>query len=299
MKSLLTIIIFTIIILPVYSQSIVYVNGAGSSVVNTSYFIVSDADVPYYRNVTHVLYHYNNTHWVIGTSNGQSPSGQDVYYWVESNFPSPLGLVFTNVGNLGVSPLPTVNNSVLPVELISFNIITDLNRISLHWETATETNNYGFEIERKNETEPWIKLGFVEGNGNSNSPKYYSFKDVMKKPSGKYLYRLKQIDNDGNFDFSAEIEVLLNIPDDFELSQNYPNPFNPSTTIEYTIPENTAVELKVFDILGKEIWTLVNEVKAPGKYEVLFEANNLSTGIYYYRMQAGDFVDTRKLILLK
>ncbi|MBK7632307.1 MAG: T9SS type A sorting domain-containing protein [Ignavibacteriales bacterium] len=131
--------------------------------------------------------------------------------------------------------------------------------------------------------------------------------------SGKYLYRLKQIDFDGLFEYSNNVEVVVAVPDRFELSQNYPNPFNPSTKIKYTIHdvtlspdknginsvEGSRVILKVYDILGTEVITLVNENKPAGNYEVTFDARTLSSGTYFYKLQAGSFVATKKLLLLK
>ena len=204
----------------------------------------------------------------------------------------------------------------LPVELTSFTASVLESKVILNWQTATEVNNYGFEVER---TSPrpslyegeggeagrgWEKIGFVQGHGNSNSVKEYSFTD---KPNGgtKFKYRLKQIDNDGKYEYSKEIEIDLGMPNEFSLSQNYPNPFNPSTTIRYSIPNVIASEakqsvvLKVYDILGNVVATLVNENKAAGNYEVKYDASNLSSGIYFYKLQSGSFVQTKKFILIK
>ena len=158
----------------------------------------------------------------------------------------------------------------------------------------------------------WEKIGFVNGNGNSNSPKNYSFNDKTVT-GGKYSYRLKQIDNDGQFEYSNIIEVDINLPLEFSLNQNYPNPFNPSTTIKYTIPsvtlspdknginsvEGSRVQLKIYDVLGNEVATLVDENKPAGSYEVNFDAGNLSNGVYFYKLQAGNFVQTKKMLLIK
>ena len=202
----------------------------------------------------------------------------------------------------------TFCTSALPVELVSFNATASINKVELNWKTATEVNNYGFEIERsiRNEYPPkaegirnWDKIGFVQGSGNSNSPKEYSFTD-QSLASGNYSYRLKQIDNDGTFKYSDIVEVTINqIPNDYSLNQNYPNPFNPSTTISYDIPTTSTVRISVYDILGKEIRLLVNEEKNPGHYEMIFEANDLAGGIYYYTIKAGEFSQSRKMILLK
>ena len=195
----------------------------------------------------------------------------------------------------------TFNNGALPVELVSFNAIVVKDKIELNWKTATELNNYGFEIERASASlsMTWQKIGFVQGNGNSNSPKEYSFTDPSVT-SGSYAYRLKQMDNDGTFKYSDMVEVTVNhIPNDYSLNQNYPNPFNPSTTIAYDIPKTSLVRISVYDILGKEIKLLVNTEKNPGHYEIIFDAKDLAGGIYYYSIRAGEFSQSKKMILLK
>jgi len=188
-------------------------------------------------------------------------------------------------------------SSALPVELTSFTASTDSDKVLLKWKTATEVNNYGFEIERKTNNTSWQKIGFVLGHGNSNSPKEYLFKD-NNSLSGKYTYRLKQIDNDGKYKYSKEIEVEV-VPLVFELLQNYPNPFNPSTTIKYSLAKTSLVKLRIYDILGSEVKRLVDEVKLAGNYEIKFNANQLASGVYFYQIKAGDFVKTKKLILIK
>ena len=171
------------------------------------------------------------------------------------------------------------------------------NSIRLDWATATEVNNYGFEVERKSSYN-WQKIGFVQGNGNCNSPKQYSFVDNNPYGGTSFQYRLKQIDSDGKFEYS-EIVVVKILPEKYELYQNYPNPFNPSTTIKYSVPQGSNVLIKVFDILGNEIETLVNEEKLVGIYEASWNATSLPSGVYFYKLQAGSFIDTGKMILLK
>lgn len=201
--------------------------------------------------------------------------------------------------------LETLLGGNLPVELTSFSATTIGSTVKLSWNTATEVNNYGFDIERAvisngERNLSWGKIGFVNGNGNSNSPKDYSFVDDNIS-SGRYSYRLKQIDNDGQFEYSKIIEVDMNGVKKFELSQNYPNPFNPSTVIGYELPVNGFVSLKVFDVLGNEIATLVNEEKPAGSYNVQFTINSvqLGSGVYFYRLQSGDYVESRKMVILK
>ena len=189
----------------------------------------------------------------------------------------------------------------LPVELSSFSALVFNNNVKLNWRTETEVSNYGFEILRSAQNDKandWEKIGFVQGAGNSNSPKDYAFvdSDVL---SGKYSYRLKQIDNDGKFSFSKTIEVDLGAPMKFELSQNYPNPFNPTTTIKFNLPEAGNVKLTLFNILGQELKTLVNEFKEAGVHTLNFDASELNSGMYLYKLEAGSFVQIRKMTLVK
>jgi hypothetical protein len=189
--------------------------------------------------------------------------------------------------------------SVLPVELTNFSSSINNKKVELFWETATEANNYGFQIERKFEdNSEWSKIGFVKGSGNSSSLHSYSYTDIPLQ-IGTYKYRLKQIDLNGHFKYSNEIEVVYNNVFNFSLNQNYPNPFNPSTTISYQLSEQGFVSIKVYDVLGKEMNTLVNEVKQSGVHEVNFNASEYGSGIYMYRMSVNNFTQTRKMILLK
>jgi photosystem II stability/assembly factor-like uncharacterized protein len=194
--------------------------------------------------------------------------------------------------------LKYIKNSFVPVELSNFTAILKTSEVLLIWETITETNNLGFDIERKSDKAEWKKIGYVSGQGTTIKPSDYSFTD-KKIEEGINYYRLKQLDLDGSFNYSNSIQVSLNNPDKFSLSQNYPNPFNPSTMINYSIPQKNFVTIKIYDILGKEIKTLVNEEKSAGKYEVNFDGSDLSSGAYYYRLQAGAFMDTKKFVLVK
>ncbi|MCH9030222.1 MAG: T9SS type A sorting domain-containing protein [Bacteroidetes bacterium] len=187
----------------------------------------------------------------------------------------------------------------LPVELVSFKGEYINSRVIITWETATEIMNYGFDLERSVNSNGWNKIAFIPGNGNSNSPKYYNYTDTDLKSAGVFKYRLKQIDTDGSYDYSNEISVNVNKPNKFLLGQNYPNPFNPNTRIFYSIPVKAFVIINIYDVLGNEVATLINEEKREGRYEVLFNANGISSGIYYYRMQANEFVDVKKMIILK
>jgi hypothetical protein len=187
----------------------------------------------------------------------------------------------------------------LPVEFVTFEESIVDNNVTLSWITASELNNSGFEIQKKNYPKSnWKEIGFVEGQGTTTEIKYYSFIDE-NVPSGKYQYRLKQIDYDGTFEYSDIVEVEVGLPTEFLLSQNYPNPFNPSTTIRFTISDLRFTILKVYDVLGNEIATLVNDKKPAGSYEINFNAANLPSGVYFYKLQAGNFVETKKMVLIK
>jgi hypothetical protein len=191
------------------------------------------------------------------------------------------------------------NNNALPVELTSFSAIIKENEIILNWRTETEVNNYGFEVERNLEGDSWQKLGFVEGNGNTNSVHEYSFVDNNISLTGKYSYRLKQIDNDGKYEFSKSIYVDLNAPANFDLKQNYPNPFNPSTTISFNLPENEFVTLKVFNAIGEEVLTLFEGNLEAGVHTYNFNASDFPSGLYIYNLTANNKKQTRKMLLLK
>jgi len=192
--------------------------------------------------------------------------------------------------------------SVIPVELSSFTASVAENFVTLNWQTKTKTNNYGFEIERQLVNSlpgSWDKIGFVPGYGTTTEEKNYSFKDE-KISTGKYLYRLKQIDFDGAFNYSNEIEVDVDLsPKEFSLKQNYPNPFNPVTKIKYSIPAKAFVTLNVYNAIGEKIAELVNNEMNAGNYEISFDGTGLSSGIYYYKITAGNFSEVKKMMLVK
>lgn len=192
----------------------------------------------------------------------------------------------------------------LPVELANFSSLTDRNNVKLNWSTVFEINNSGFDIERKLSNESvWNKIGNIAGNGTTNSPLSYSYSD-NNLSTGKYNYRLKQIDFNGNFKYyDLTNEVIIGTPYKFDISQNYPNPFNPSTKINYDLPFDSKVQIKIFDVTGREISTIVNEVKTAGYYTVSFNASSLASGIYFYSINAEggnkNFVKTMKMALVK
>lgn len=193
----------------------------------------------------------------------------------------------------------------LPVELTSFTAKLIGKNVRLSWQTSTEINNFGFEVERF-ENSDWVKIGFVNGNGNSNSPKDYSFIDDKVKTDGTIKYRLKQIDNDGQFEYSDVISVTFS-PNEFELFQNYPNPFNPSTSISWNSKVDGEVTIKIFDILGNEITTLLNEFEEAGNHKIDFNTSNLNSnlasGVYIYQIEIKNsqllFTTNKKMTFIK
>ena len=237
----------------------------------------------------------NESNYVIGKYDGN--------WSFPGGFINPTTNQATILGVTTFSDWSLGDQSALPVELSSFSASVAGSNVKLRWETATEVNNYGFEVERKvgslqSTVGNYEKVGFVNGSGNSNSPKNYSFED-KNVSAGKYSYRLKQIDNDGQFEYSKSIEVEFGTPKKFELSQNYPNPFNPTTTIRFDIPEPSNVKLTLFNILGQEIKTLVNEFKESGIHTINFDASDLNSEMYIYKLEAGSFTQTRKMTLVK
>jgi len=182
---------------------------------------------------------------------------------------------------------------MISVEFTSFTSFVDNGIVNLQWSTATESNNYGFEIERKSDGD-FINVGFVKGAGTTTEARSYAFAD-SKLPGGKYYYRLKQIDFDGTSSYSKEIEVIT--VNEFALELNYPNPFNPSTAIKFVLPE--FVILRIYDITGNEVSELINGVVEAGVHTVNFDASNYASSIYIYKLTAGGKTFVRKMTLLK
>jgi hypothetical protein len=185
----------------------------------------------------------------------------------------------------------------LPVELTSFSAKVQGSSVVLNWSTATEKNNMGFEVQRSLDSKNFASVGFVNGKGTSTSINNYSFTD--NTVSAKCYYRLRQVDFNGAFEFSPVIEVESMGVTNYTLSQNYPNPFNPSTQIKFALPKDGLVTLKVYNVLGKEVASVVNEYKTSGNYTVNFSAKNLSSGIYFYTIKADGFTQTKKMTILK
>jgi hypothetical protein len=197
----------------------------------------------------------------------------------------------------------TWNISIVPVELTSFTASVTGSDVKLLWATASELNNSGFGIERKYANSEFMEVGFVPGFGTTSEPKSYSFSDQNLR-SGVYSYRLKQIDFDGTFTYSDEVEVEVIAPASFSLDQNYPNPFNPSTRISFSLAVDSKVSLKVFDVLGQEVASLINQDLTQGVHTYDFNATGINSGVYFYKIEAtgvngNEFVDVKKMILVK
>jgi hypothetical protein len=187
---------------------------------------------------------------------------------------------------------------LVPVELTSFTSSVDGNDVILNWSTATELNNFGFEVQRSAAGNEFATIGFIEGYGTTTETKTYRFVDEDLL-SGNYTYRLKQVDFNGTFAYSDEVNAEVTSPAQFELSQNYPNPFNPGTTIKFSIPQSANVSLKIFNTLGQEVSTLINQNMESGVHTINFDASELNSGIYFYRLDAGQFSEVKKMTLIK
>jgi len=216
-----------------------------------------------------------------------------------SHYNQPYYLKMSKTAFGTISTLINVTGTI-PVELISFSGTAMQEGITLNWSTASELNNFGFEVERSLDENGFITIGFVNGVGTSTETHYYSFTDRSHfENKSRIQYRLKQVDFDGSFEYSNVIEVEVFTPLVFKLEQNYPNPFNPSTKIEYTIPADGYTELKVYDLMGNSITTLVSEIKLAGSYDIVFDASDIPSGVYFYTLTSDEFISSKKMMLIK
>lgn len=193
--------------------------------------------------------------------------------------------------------------SVVPVELTSFTAAVVNDQVKLNWTTATELNNKGYEVQRSASDNQFVTVAFVNGYGTSTQSHAYSYLD-KNIFAGKYSYRLKQVDFDGKFEYSNAIEVEIIAPSIFSLEQNYPNPFNPSTKINFSVAVDSKVDIRVFNALGQEVISIFNGVISAGNHELIFDASNLNSGMYVYRMDAkgidgSNFSSLKKMLLVK
>ena len=214
---------------------------------------------------------------------------------------------------IGFGDFSAGQQSFLPVALRVLSVTARDGAAELRWSTETEINNYGFDIERRQcddhperVQEPgWWTVGFVQGGGTSAAPRDYSFTD-RNLAAGRYAYRIRQIDNNGQAIYSAAAEVEVGLkPGRFELFDNYPNPFNPSTIIRYGLPERSKVRLQIYDMLGRAIETLVDQEQEARFFEYTWRAH-VPSGIYFCRLTANStedpgrrFVQTKKMVLVR
>ncbi len=185
-----------------------------------------------------------------------------------------------------------------PVELAFFTATVSKNNVELIWQTTSESNNFGFEVERSQDRTHFTRIGFVAGQGTTAISHHYNFID-KNLHSGTYSYRLKQIDIDSRFEYSSIVEVMIDLPKKFILYQNYPNPFNSVTTIKYQLPLRSRVKLVILNLLGEAVTTLADTTQGPGVYQVQWDAIGLRSGLYWYKLEAGNFNQTRKILFLK
>jgi lysophospholipase L1-like esterase len=222
---------------------------------------------------------------------------------------------YAKMASLFNDTLSVLLNDIVPVELTHFSFVVSKDSVTLNWQTALELNNYGFVIERSSSNNIWENVGFVAGADNSYKIKQYKFTDTPSEPSS-YLYRLRQIGNNGNSKYLAQVDVRMNtltsalklnddIPKEFKLDQNYPNPFNPTTVIRYSLPKTSIVDLKVYNSLGQLVSSLVNSIEEPGVYEKVWDARGYASGVYFYVMNISSdngssmLRYTKKMILVK
>lgn len=261
-------------------------NAGGSSVTITLQWNAADEDASFIRTNNVYIGRWNGSAWLDGSP--LTVSGANPYTVSQSGFTS-------------FSPFGIANQDVLPVELASFVSSVQKNIVTLKWKTVSEQNNSGFDIERKKINDAvWNKIGFVTGNGSSTNENEYSLID-NKLSTGKYNYRLKQIDFNGNYNYyDLKNEVEIGLPDKFSLSQNYPNPFNPSSKIDVEFAGDVKADLTIYDLTGREVMTVFkNQTFSAGYYTFNLNGFNLSTGAYFYRLSTDKFTAIKKMMLIK
>ena len=186
-----------------------------------------------------------------------------------------------------------------PVELSTFSsIVIGEKDVKLEWATTSETNNFGFYVERSADNVTFESIQFVEGSGTTTEERSYSYTDNSVN-SGTYYYRLKFVAYDGSISYSDVLQVEIGLPGTYELAQNYPNPFNPSTTIKFSLKETGFVELRVYSIVGQLVETLVQREMPAGFHSINFDASRLASGIYFYSLKANSFSDIKKMVFVK
>ena len=236
---------------------------------------------------------FDGVNWTVyNTSNSNLPQNWNSAIAIEPNGNKWIGLHDNGLAAYNEGGV------ILPVELTSFISIVKHNDILLQWNTATENNSSIFQIERKSLESPWNKITEIQAAGNSSTPKIYSYTDKNLRP-GNYFYRLKMIDIDGKFKYSNEIETNIAAPREYILNQNFPNPFNPTSRISFSLPKTSFTTLKIYNVLGREVQTIVSEILSSGTHNYEFDGRNLNSGVYFYTLMAGNFSSTKKMILMK
>jgi photosystem II stability/assembly factor-like uncharacterized protein len=263
---------------------------------------------PFYVNYakgsegSYVITSHNNIGGFVQAIPGSAYSNDDGETWIQvDNLPhGPTSFSSWDIGwSAGVNDsVYKWDSDILPVELTSFTAQAQNQVVILKWVTATEINNHGFEIQRKFVKGDFVTVGFKKGEGTTTNQIEYSYVD-KNLVDGKYFYRLKQVDFNGAYEYSNTIEVDVRSLDNFTLEQNYPNPFNPTTTIGYVLQEKSSTKLTLMNAIGEEVAVLVNEEQDKGYHKVDLNARDLPSGVYLYRLQAGSFFETRKMLLLK
>ncbi|MDP4197792.1 MAG: T9SS type A sorting domain-containing protein [Bacteroidota bacterium] len=286
------------------------ISNSGNNSIQSSWTFTAGGTTPYANRSLTLT-------WLSSFDNGKTFSaGNKAQVWTSTNGGTSWSTLGSSSDVSGSNPRSISNavtsllkftvidaSSPLPVELLSINAAQVNQSVEIKWKTAQEINNYGFEIERKSQKSEWEMLGFVKGHGSSRSPREFSFTD-NQPPAGRTQYRLKQIDNDGQFKYYDALSIDVNAPREYCLMQNSPNPFNPSTAIKFQLPMNTFVSVKVYDMLGREITSLINEEKPAGSHIVYWNGRDMngqmvSSGVYLYKLTAGTYTETRKMNLLK
>ncbi len=226
------------------------------------------------------------------TSNSLLPDNR-IYFLVRD----PNGNIWIGTQN-GLAVFREGGIISLPAEITTFNSEVRLNKVLLNWQSASETNIYGFEIEKEINNSGWSKIGFIRANRNTNSPKNYSFVDTNPR-TGRNLYRIKQIDFYSYQKFSGIIAADIYLPNNFSLEQIIDNNYNPIKKIKLSLPKKTYVKVTIKDILGREISELINGVLESGYHEISFDGSILQSGIYFYQIYAGNIKQIQKMVVLK
>jgi len=295
----------------IYSSSSLYLSEI-ESLNNSNFILTFSEDLDFSTTSDFTNYDlFNQSVLVSGIQSNYSNNANKIL--LSTNAPITDSILVIRVKNIKASSGKTIienslatvavnPNAPLPVELSSFTATQNSKQIIFKWETATETNNHGFELEHKsiiNSISNWKKIAFIQGNGTSTITNNYSF-SILKSDLriGENIFRLRQMDFDGTFTLSDELIISIN-PQKFALFQNYPNPFNPTTKISYQLPKDSFVNLEIFNSLGQKVSTLLNSQQTEGFHEIEYDASNLANGIYYYLLKAGNFFSTRKMMLIK